>query len=440
MALDSLQDVNGEQAAYLRGFAYLQQKHWQKADKEWKSVKSANVQQQRQQIKALAQADKVFTFNKIQELVTQEKLEEAKLLSQEFIDKFGVDPIVEQNLDKHIQPRLEAQIWAMGNWDKIARATEKKWLETQNAQSLHNWAIATYYQARKYPDQLPNFIIAWSTALANLEINPCLKDISWLGSRTISLETVSEQLHKILETLIEGVKDNNIEQYFHLRDLHRQEKLALSLMGNTPSCGVRVKGLFITPGCYQYYRNHLPNIDFPTKPWGALYTDWGKAVAACLSGDIDRAIQIKPRRSKSPVENFAQVLVSYHAGCYYLKQEIWREAIYSLRQAQTEIKANCDWTQEIENLCQLQSKKIASENLEDNLDLAEFWFQISESQTAKIYLATWRTQKVMQRLWNGEINYRQARSDLQKISPLDPNNPTVSYYIGRLQQEIDRII
>lgn len=444
LALDSLKEVKNEQAAYLRGFAYLQQKQWQKADKEWKLVSIPKVQEQREKIKLLAQADKVFSLQIIQEFVTQENLEEAKSSSQEFIEKFGANPIVEQNLDKHIRPRLEAQIWAMQDWEKIAQVTEKNWLEEQNIQPLHNWAIATYYQAQKNPNKLSNLIIAWSTALANLENNPSLQDIPWLGSRSIVLKDVSERLNKILETLIEQVKDNNLEQYLHLWDLYRQEKFALDKMGNPPSCGVRVKELFISPGCYKYYRNQLPNITFPAEPWRTLYTDWetlytdwGKAVAACLEGNIPRAIQIKPNLSQSPVEQFAQAMVSYYEGCYYLReeQERWREAISPLKQAQKEIRAKSDWTQEVERLCQLQARKLT--NLDDHLYLAQFWFELLDSQPARSYLAEWKTRKVAEKLSNQEINDEQALFSLQEIKKLDANNPLVLDMIERINMIVE---
>ena len=435
LALDALKGVKNEQAAYLRGFAYLQQKQWQKADREWKSLDNHNLQQQREQIKILAKADRIFCCNKIQEFVDSGNLEEANLLSREFIQKFGGDPIVESNLEKHIKPRLEAQIWAMQDWEKIAQVTEKNWLEEQNIQSLHNWAIATYYQAQKNPNKLSNLIVAWSTALANLENNPSLQDIPWLGSRSIVLEDVSERLNKILETLIEQVKDNNLEEYFHLRDLYRQEKVALDMRENSPTFGVRVKGLFISPGCYQHYRNQLSNITFPAELWGTLYTDWGKAVAACLEGDIPRAIQIKPHLSQSPVEQFAQAMVSYYEGCYYLREERWREAISPLKQAQKEIRSDSDWTQEVERLCQSQARKLT--NLDEHLDLAQFWFELLDSQPARSDLAESKASKVAEKLNKKEITYEQALFRLQEIKKLDANNSLVLDMINQIDMIVE---
>lgn len=435
LALAALKAVKNEQAAYLRGFAYLQQKQWQKADREWKSLNHNNVQQQREQIKILAKADRIFSWKKIQEFVDGGNLEEAKLLSQEFLKKFGVDPIVESNLEKHIQPRLEAQFWAGQDWETITQITEKNWIEKQNIESLHNWAIATYYQAQKNPKKLTNLIIAWSTALANLENNPSLQEIPWLGSRSIVLKDVYERLNKILETLIERVKDNNLEEYFHLRDLYRQEKVALDMRENLPSCGVRVKGLFISPGCYQHYRNQLSSITFPAKPWGTLYTDWGKAVAACLEGDIPRAIQIKPNLSQSPVERFAQAMLSYYEGCYYLREERWREALSSLKQAQKEIRDNSDWTQEVERLCQLQAKKLT--NLDDHFYLAQFWFELLDSQPARSYLAEGKARKVTEKLNKQEITYEQALFSLQEIKKLDADNPIVLDIIGQINMIVE---
>ena len=185
-----LQETNDEQASYLRGLAYSKQRDWKQANREWKNIKNNRVEEQRQIIKTLIERDRLLQIQEIESAVDLNNVEIAKKLSLEFINKFGSEPEVQQNLENHIQPLLEHQIWESQNWQQIAVKTEQIWLEQQDIESLHNWAIANYYQAQTNPHKLPDFIVAWSTALANIEHNPTLQNVPWLGSNSIDIKDV----------------------------------------------------------------------------------------------------------------------------------------------------------------------------------------------------------------------------------------------------------
>ena len=126
-----------------------------------------------------------------------------------------------------------------------------------------------------------------------------------------------------------------------LRDRYRLETVALRLMGKSTQ-GVRLQGVYLTPGSYELHKDKLKDI-IPRQLWGTLYTPWGLAVAACIEGDTQRAIKIKPlSKPVGEVELFAQKFAAYHEGCHQLQQQKWREAMSPLKQAQAEIKASID--------------------------------------------------------------------------------------------------
>ncbi|BAZ44481.1 peptidase M, neutral zinc metallopeptidase, zinc-binding site [Chondrocystis sp. NIES-4102] len=417
-----LKEIKGEQAAYIRGFAHAQLGNWQQANREWRSIDNDIINSQREIIISLAERERTIQIKTIESAIDHHKIDEAKRLSLEFINKFGLEPIVQKNLENHIQPFLERQIWESENWQEIAVKTERNWLEQQDTNSLHNWAIATYHQAQINPDKLADFIIAWSTALANIEHNPRLQNVPWLGSNDIDIKEVSSKLKQIIEKTIDLVKDNNIEEYLILRDIYRREMVALSLMQQS-HCGMTIKQqLFILAGCYHRFRDYFPAIKFPAEVWGSLYTDWGKAVAACHEGDTARAINIKPSRNpSSEAERFAYNFVSYHEGCYYLQNLKWRKAIKPLRYAYDEIKAKLDWRKEIDRLCQLQREEI--NDFDEHLQFSKFWYELIASQAARSNFAECKARKVAQKIADEEISIQQGLKELKEIQNIDPNNP-----------------
>lgn len=444
-AISYLHALEGEQAAYIRGFAYAQLGNWQQADRKWQSITNSNIEIQRHTLKDLVERDRLNSIWEIEKLVDNEQLEIAKTVTLEFIKKFDNEATIKHNLENHIQPVLERQVWYTENWQKIATKTEQTWLEKQDIESLHNWAIATYYQAQTNPSKLTDFIVAWSTALANLDSNPTLKNVPWLGSNTVDTKDVSAKLKQILEDAIDAIKDSNVNQYLKLRDLYRREMVALSLVKQN-NYGMRIKQqLFILPGCYRRFSNSLPKVSFPAKIWGALYTDRGLAFAACYEGDIARAIKLKP--SKNPVskaESFADCFVSYHEGCYYLQNLEWQKAVKPLQQAKPEIKAKSDWCKKIDELCGAQRQKI--NNFNEHLQLSKFWYELLDSKSARSYFAEQSAIQVGFKIDDKKIGLQQGLDELRKIrNNIDRNNATTLDLIEKVEfslaaEKIDRLL
>ncbi len=360
-ALSHLENVSGEQAAYLRGFAHANQGNLQPAHREWQSLTHVAIESQREILKSLAQRQRLLAIQNIEQLVKNENLEKAKTASVAFIQKFGADSLVQANLDDHIQARIENAVWQNSDWGNIAGKVEQVWIQQSNITSLHNWVVANYYYALGEPvetrdfESLHDLIIALSTALANLRNDPALKDLPWLGNTPVDYDSVALDLQRRLEAAIDAFKERDINQYLKLRDRYRLEMVALCLMGNPPTTGLRVKEVYITPVCYEIHKETLKTIKFPAELWGTLYTPWGLAVAACEEGDTQRAIQLKP--SSQPIceaEYFAQKFVAYHEGCYQLQQQKWHQSMEFFKQAKAEIKASTDWQKEVDRLCGIQ--------------------------------------------------------------------------------------
>ncbi len=431
-AIASLTGFSGDQAAYLRGFAYANLKNWAEANREWHSISEPKIKEQRQILEELFHRDKWEQMQRIEQYVETENLEEAKTLSTQFSAGFKPNEIVSGNLADHIQPRLEAALWQSHNWQQIAAEAETTWRERRDMVGLHNWTIATYYQAKNDPNKLADLIIALPSAIANLHQDTAVQNLPWLESTAVDLKALAADIQKMLQDSLDSIKDHNLNDYLRLQDIYRREMVALSLMGNPPTAGVKIDNLWLTPGCC-HRGNFMVNLaEIPNPILQALYTDWGLAVAACIEGDTARAIQIKPARTSATAsDRFGQQFIFYHEGCYYLQQKQWRQAISPLQQATTEIKANAKWQQEIDRLCQQQRKAINQDK--EHLDFAQFWYDILGSQAAKTYLAEYKAEAIREKLVSKTISETKALQELEAIKRIDAANPVVIDLIERIE-------
>ncbi|MDZ8051651.1 MAG: peptidase M, neutral zinc metallopeptidase site [Aulosira sp. ZfuVER01] len=446
IALSHLMSLPGEQAAYLRGFAYAKQENLQQAHREWQGLSTtALITEQRQILNSLAQRKRLLLIQNIEQFVNTENLDRAQNASQEFIQKFGLDPLVEANLKEHIQPCIAVELWQSGDWKIITNELERIWISQPNITTLHNWTVATYYCFQSDFSNLSYLIISLSTALANLTKDPTLKDVPWLGNQPIDFTSISLELKRRLEAAIDTYKDTDIQKYLNFRDQYRLELVALKLMGEPSQQGMKVNDVFITPGCYHHYISlwrHIVvhSIDSSQQILRSLYTSWGLAVAACLEGDAQRAIQLKPAtQTTNTIEIFAQKFVAYHEGCYHLNHKKWRNAITSLKEAKSEIQANKDWQQEIDRLCGLQRQAISE--IPEHLEFAQFWYDILASQPARSYLAEYKAENIREQVADEKITLDKALKELQEIKKIDAQNPIVLDLIQRIefQQEIEAI-
>jgi len=454
-ALSHLESIRGEQAAYLRGFTYVQRGNLQQADREWQSLSHPEIKSQREILKSLSQQQCLRLLQKIEQLVKDRNLASAKAVSAEFRQQFGFDQLVESNLNEHIQPCLEAAIWQSANWGIVADKVEKNWISQPDITTLHNWAVATYYRAKsdvletRHFTSLHDLIIALSTALANLTHDPALKDVPWLGTQAVDLESISGKLKQRMEEAIDQFKDQDVNKYLQLRDHYRLEMVSLRLMSEQKTKGMKVKNVCVTPSCYNRYFNHwrdnwVDDIEKNQNIFRSLYTPWGLAVAACLEGDTQRAIQLKPTvKTSASAELFAQKFVAYHEGCYQLMQHKWREAMVTFKQASLEIKASMIWQKEIDRLCSTQRQVISE--FREHLEFAQLWYDLLGSQPARSYLADYRAEQLREKLIKQQVLLEKALQELRDIKQIDELNPVVLDLIERVEftqeiEEIDRLL
>lgn len=431
-ALSHLEGISGEQADYIRGFAYVKQENWQQAQQEWQSLPHPRIQQQCEVLNTLVQMqekrDRLLGMQQIEQYIDTENLEAAESASKNFIQKFGFDSRVQVNLDEYIRPRLEMVAWEERDWSRIAKAAEQRWIKQQDVTSLHNWVVASYYQAQTDPNQLADLIIAWSTDLANLHQNPSLVNLPWRENTPVDWGEMASELKQKIEDNINTLADEN--QKKQLRELLHLDSYALELMGNPPTRGMMVNNVFLTPGCYQRHRTQLNTVSFLEDPntnaddtnqlLATLYTVWGPVVVACQDGDLVRALQIKRGlKATSDTEQFAYHFVSYHEGCYHLQSNRWRQAIIPWKQARTLIKANAQWYEKIDKLCETHCQAIKT--IDEYQDFIQFWDDLLDSASAKRYLLEIKAMKIRALRTNG--NFREAVWELQKLRYSHKYNP-----------------
>ncbi|MDF5722326.1 MAG: peptidase M, neutral zinc metallopeptidase site [Rhizonema sp. PD37] len=445
IALSHLENICGEQAAYLRGFTYAQQGNLQQAYLEWQSVSHPDIELNRLILKTMSQQQRLRLLQNIEQCVQSGNFEASQAASLQFLQKFGSDKLVEDNLKEHIQPRLDAAIWQNTDWEIIVTRVEEIWISQPDLITLHNWAVATYYHALETHSvvSIQNFIIALSTALANLADDPAWQKIPWLGTQPVDLESICLGLKRRIEEVIERCKDRDPNEYLQLRDIQRLEYLSLHLMKTQPNQDIKINNIRLPPSCYnkyfhQWQENLVDVMEQNQSLLRSLYTPWGLAVAACLEGDTHRAIQLKPIvKPQTSIEFFAEPLVAYHEGCYQLVQQKWREAMIPLKKASTEIKVSVVWQQEIDRLCSTQRQKISK--FKEHLEFAQFWYNLLGSQSARSYFAEYKAEQIWIKLANQQISSFNALEELQNIKQIDEFNPVVLDFIGkvRLFQEIE---
>ncbi|MTF38641.1 peptidase M, neutral zinc metallopeptidase, zinc-binding site [Cyanobacterium aponinum] len=443
-ALSYLKNFQTERANYLRGFIYLQKNDYQNAVKEWKLVNNPTINTSKESLKSLIEREKIQIIKKIEDLVKESQYQEAKNYCQNFLKQYGYDPKIDHNLNKHIQPALQHQLWQSQNLIKIINQLEQEFKQSPNLTTLHNMAIALYYQAQLDENYIERWINCWMTVLLNINKSEVFQNISWLNINEINYEKIREDLIKIVEGAIDKYKDNNLDKYYQLRDVLRRENLALELMGNPPQTGIKIKQIFITPGFYLQHQTQLKSIQLKTDKLSTLFTNYGLAVAACLKNDTERAIKIKPsQQHSSGVEKLAYHLINYYEGCYYLQHHSWRKAKNPLEISQTEIKNNHDWVENINKLCEKQRQKI--EDLKEHLEFAQFWYDLLKSNQSASYLAEFKAREISQQVADEKISFSQAINKLKDVQNIDRNNPLVIDLLSRLEysreaEEIDKLL
>ncbi|NET02431.1 MAG: peptidase M, neutral zinc metallopeptidase site [Sphaerospermopsis sp. SIO1G1] len=441
-----LHNLPGQQANYLRGFIFAQQGDLQSAYQEWEKISHPLVAKQKEILAHIYQQQNLIHIQEIENLVTEADFTAARNTSKQLLQTFPSHSWIENNLKKYIEPTIEKSIWQSYDWAKIFDYTQENWIKNPNIDTLHNWVVANYYYSQTNPEKLDILIIALSTALANLTMDNSLKNLPWLQDQKVDFTTLSVNLKLRLEAAIDQVKNTDIETYFSLRDYYRRESVALKFMGEPSHSGMQVNNLFITPGCYDHFSqqwqtlltDNIPNDCITLR---SLYTPWGLAVAACLEGDSQRGIKIKPKHEPThKSEIFADQILNYYEGCYHLQQQRWHLAMKPLQSIQAEIIYHPDWQEKIARLLNLQRQGILEFN--EHLEFANFCYEIlPKNLFVKSYYTEYKAEEIRQKIVNDQISLNQSLEKLQELQVIDRHNPVVLDMIDNveLSQEIKEI-
>lgn len=445
--LSNLTNINNSTAAYLRGYIYAQQGDFTTADQEWRKFPSEVIEKQRKLLLDLVKRQKMVIIKTIENLVTMGELLEAKKVSLEFLQQYGDESIVLNNLNNHIEPAIIGEKWKQNDWEKLARECEQEWRNKKDIVSLHNWAISTYYYSQIDPSKLRELITAWSIFLTNIYNNPVWKNIIWLDYHKINFTEVVTKVQQILENRIEDIKETDLSEYLHLRDLYRRENAYWKLinLAEKPSkkSSLMFNNLLVSPAGAKYFsnnslQNYLKSVIYNEQLCQALYTNWGLAIAACLQGDMERAIKIKPNNQPYlEIEKYAHSWLCYHEGCYLLKNnDSWEQAGEILKQARHLIVFNNEWIESLDNI--FNKKRNQIKNLSEHLQFAKLWVDLLNSQNAKSYLAEMKAEEVREEIVTEKIALRQALRKFQEIKQIDANNSVVLDLIEKTESIIEK--
>ncbi len=419
-AIKRLATIDNSQTKCLEGLLYSKKGRYQQAREIWSKLDRNLVREYWQLISNETIEQCNLIQPKIKQLVDRGELEQARTISLEYINQFGSDSLIETNLNNCILPGIETKIWQTEDWSKIAILAHENWLRQPNIKSLHNWTVALYYTSQIDSD-LEKLIIAWPTAIANISLDPILQDIPWLGGKSPSIDDLSDRLWQMLDRRIEEIKDSDLPKYLDLRDCYRREFWAMEFAQAQPDTKMMLGELIILPACFQRYYPQFP-LGEELKVWKTLYTKWGKAVAACLAGDPQRAEIIKADLAvDSSLEEFASQFILYKQGYYYLQQEDWRKAIYPLNDAKTTIRNNDRWHDEIDLICTNHRLKII--NFEEHLDFSRFWHDLLPSTQSEAYVVEYQALKIQLDWSNSLIPDSESLARIQVLLDCYPLHP-----------------
>jgi hypothetical protein len=429
--IEQLANIDIPKVQYLKGLLYARQKKYKEAKKIWSTLDQDLVHEYWQIVADISLTQRQLIQPQIKQLIEQNNLEQAKITSLEFLEKFGSDLLIETNLKDCILPAIEKEIWGTEKLDKIVIFVRENWIEKRDIKSLHNLAVALYYSGQDNHCTIEELILTWSTAIANIEADPSLQNIPWLENKSLSLTEISSKLWLLLEQHIETIKNSNPTNYLQFRDRYRQEMWAEKLSKEELSNKFIIDKLTILPGFHQKYYSHH-SLNGKPQVWKTLYTRLGQAVAACLDGDPKRSevLQDYLLEVNSSLEEFARHFILYQQGYSYLQKEEWRSAIYPLNDIKNTINENHEWWQEIDELCAHQRNKIS--DFEEHLDFAQFWHDLLSSLQSEYYLIEYRALEIDWAWYNSIVSDQVSLTRIEDLSIAYPEHL-------RVQEIFDKI-
>lgn len=440
-----------QRLSYLAGFALASEKYFQQAHQKWLDIDEAKSQ--RSVLTKIEKWEQAIHQQEIECSVNNGNLSKARELSIQFIEIFGDQAGVLRNLKEHIEPRIENEIWASSDWELLSQKSEIAWLDHQDIASLHNWAVACLNRVKSQEDfanfasdvLLEDCITSNMTALANLGCNPSLHKVTWLDVNENVLSDLFESVTSLIETYLELAKKNSLEQYLRLRDLYRLDSVALKLIRECKQQGATCKGLTLLPSCINRYRNELSDLILPCEvSIHTLYSTWGLAVAACLEGDIERALEIQPKQDPILLEEiWGHKLIMFYKGIFLLSQGDWNEAFETFHVAKDLIQEKEEWLNQIDKLCAEQRKQLnrteggEKEEITLNLQFGNYWFDLLKSHASKTNLVEVNVESIRFQIAKDSLSLKKGLEKLSDLKKIDAEVPILIDLIERIETAIE---
>ncbi len=433
LAQGPIQDL--ELKYYLLGLAYIKVGLLPKAVEQWRHCQAPAVKNKLNSLQTFLDKNQaIHLVREIENKVDSGDLQAAQTISLKNLSVLSAYPNVKYNLENHIKPGLEQQLWQSQSWSTIFTHVWSAW-QTESLRTpvtLHNLMVAAYYRAITTPSTLMDLIPILSTVLLNLDQDPSLKNIPWLPSG-VNYPEISETMKSRLGELVLASNDLRIKDMYNLE---------MSVQEMSPRPEPRSNSILLSPGLYlrlfnrDWATNFTGRESYDDKVYKALYSSWGVAVAACLQDNVPRAMEIKPKATpNTPVTKFALSLVNYHWGCNQLRAGNWRSSLPVLEKIKSEINANPGWNNTLNELLGKLSQGLRS--LEERLELGKFWYELLHTPGAKVLYVGSSVDKIRDDLAKEKISAEEGLTRLNHLRSIDPNNPMIVELIRLVKQNIE---
>jgi hypothetical protein len=310
----------------------------------------------------------------VQRCLEKGQLEEAWQEIARHLEDVNNDNLLQRLINEYIEPQFAA---IPADWPGRFQLAQSRWLQKGGRGTLHDWAVAAYYRFLSEPDRLDwlqELLPIWFTASMN--INPNLPNA----------QAIASQIRDLVSTTIDQLPDEDNKKDFQLQ--WQRDMTALKYLGTPPTSGLRIQGVFLSPGFYELFRSQIKTVQLPAKTWAMFYTNWWQAAIACLQGNPVQAMSVKPSIDAEAItgaSKFAQQFVAYHEGCYYLQCKPggfprWREAFPVLEIAKDQILKSPAWRSKVDELCDEHHSLIW--DVSDKKTFARYWYSLLHTKTA----------------------------------------------------------
>jgi hypothetical protein len=310
----------------------------------------------------------------VQSYLKNGQLEEAWQQITEHLEDAHNDDLLQRLINEYIEPQFAA---IPADWPGRFQLAQSRWLQKGGRGTLHDWAVAAYYRFLSEPDRLDwlqELLPIWFTASMN--INPNLPNA----------QIVANQIRDLVSTMVDQLPDEANKQELQLQ--WQRDATALKYLGNPPTSGLRIHGVFLSPGFYELFQSQIKTVQLPDKIWAMFYTPWWQAAIACLQGNPVQAMSVKPTIAPDAMtgaSKFAQQFVAYHEGCYYLQCKPggfprWREAFPVLEIAKEQILKSPEWRSKVDQLC--DEHHILLWDVSDKKTFSRYWYSLLHTNTA----------------------------------------------------------